>query len=50
VILVTAFGETDIRTEALRRGAAGYLEKPFRVAHLLDMLRDVTGRAAMGAP
>lgn len=50
VILVTAFGGADTRAEALRRGAAGYLEKPFRVAHLLDMLREVvTRRAALGA-
>jgi two-component system response regulator FlrC len=48
VILVTAFGGAATHTEAMRRGAAGYLEKPFRVAQLVDMLRHVTRREALG--
>ena len=31
VMLITAFGGVQVRTEALARGAAAYLEKPFRV-------------------
>ncbi|MCI0546540.1 MAG: response regulator [Candidatus Rokubacteria bacterium] len=46
VILVTAFGGQGVRAEALRRGAASYIEKPFRVAALLDTLRAVTERRA----
>jgi DNA-binding NtrC family response regulator len=41
VILVTAFGGGDVEAEALRLGAARYIEKPFRVGHLLDTLRAV---------
>jgi len=50
VILVTAFGGADTRAEALRRGAAGYLDKPFRVARLLDILREVTRPASAPLP
>lgn len=46
VILVTAFGGALVRREALGRGAAAYLEKPFRVAALLDELRAVLDRRA----
>lgn len=31
VMLITAFGGVQVRTEALARGAAAYLEKPFRI-------------------
>lgn len=49
VVFITAFGGPAVRAEALRRGAARYVEKPFRVAHLLDTLRSLTGRhAAVG--
>lgn len=39
VIVITAFGGAAIRAEARRQGAAEYLEKPFRMATLLDALR-----------
>ena len=39
VIVVTAFGGTEVEDEALRRGATYYIDKPFRVAQLLAMLR-----------
>jgi len=39
VIVVTAFGGTEVEAEALRRGATYYIDKPFRVARLLVMLR-----------
>jgi DNA-binding NtrC family response regulator len=46
VILVTAFGGPAVRAEAIRRGAAGYIEKPFRMAALLEELRAVLERRA----
>jgi DNA-binding response OmpR family regulator len=45
VVLVTAFGGSEVETEALRLGAAYYMDKPFRVARLLEVLRAVVGRA-----
>jgi len=39
VILVTAFGSIDLAVEALRRGAADFITKPFRLsvlAHAID--------------
>ena len=48
VIVVTAFGGTEVEAEALRRGATYYIDKPFRVARLLAMLRAALGQAAQG--
>lgn len=45
VILVTAFGGSAVRHEAARRGAYSYMEKPFRVTALLDMLATVSTRS-----
>jgi FixJ family two-component response regulator len=42
IIVITAFGGAAIRAEAQRQGAADYLEKPFRMATLLDALRALT--------
>lgn len=39
VILVTAFGGAAVAEEAFRRGAARYLEKPFRIDDLMTALR-----------
>ena len=52
VLVITAFGGAAVRAEAIRAGAAAYLEKPFRMAMLLDTLRAITGTraAALGAP
>ncbi len=50
VILVTAFGGPDVQHEAARRGASGYVEKPFRVATLLDMLSTVLMPLRGGEP
>lgn len=52
VLVITAFGGAAVRAEAIRAGAAGYLEKPFRIAMLLDTLRAITDAraAAIGAP
>jgi DNA-binding NtrC family response regulator len=41
VIFVTAFGGPTVAEEAARRGAFCYLEKPFRVATVLDTLAAV---------
>jgi DNA-binding response OmpR family regulator len=48
VIVVTAFGGTEVEAEALRRGATYYIDKPFRVARLLAMLRAALSQAAQG--
>lgn len=51
VLVITAFGGAAVRAEVIRAGAAGYLEKPFRMAMLLDTLHAITGprAAALGA-
>jgi two-component system response regulator FlrC len=50
VLVITAFGGAAARAEAIRAGAAGYLEKPFRMAMLIDALRAITeARAAARA-
>lgn len=42
VIFVTAFGGPRVAEEALRRGASRYLEKPFRVSRILEVVQEVT--------
>src|SRR5690349_4579505 len=37
-IVVTAHDSTDLRNEAMRRGATGYLAKPFRSKDLLEAI------------
>jgi DNA-binding response OmpR family regulator len=49
VIVVTAFGGTEVEAEALKRGATYYIDKPFRVARLLAMLRAGLSQATHGA-
>ena len=44
VVLVTAFGGAAVEAEALRLGAAFYMDKPFRVSRLLEVLRSVAAR------
>jgi len=39
VVFVTAFGGSEVEAEALRLGATCYMDKPFRVARLLEVLR-----------
>ena len=41
VMIMTAFGGARIGSEARRRGAAAYLEKPFRMATLVDEIRRI---------
>lgn len=38
VVLVTAFGGMRVAEEARRRGAFSYLEKPFHIAAILDVV------------
>ena len=49
MIVVTAFGGTEVEVEALKRGATYYIDKPFRVARLLTMLRAALSQATRGA-
>jgi DNA-binding NtrC family response regulator len=42
VILITAFGGPDVEAEALRRGAASYLEKPFRMSAVVQAIERLT--------
>ena len=46
VLLVTAFGGGQVESSALRLGATSYLEKPFR----LSQLRDVVDGLLAGPP
>ena len=46
VVLVTAFGGFEVEAEALSLGAACYMDKPFRVARFLEVLRGLVGRTA----
>jgi FixJ family two-component response regulator len=43
LILITAYDEPGRREEAARRGAAGYLVKPFSLAQLLAAIHAATG-------
>jgi len=40
VILMSAFGTPELKTEAARLGALGFLDKPFRVEKLLRLMRE----------
>lgn len=44
VIFITAHDDPDSRDTALRRGAVGYLRKPFERDRLLAHVRDALGR------
>ncbi len=46
IIFVTAHGEDDLSTEALRRGAVAFLRKPFSQDSLLDAVRSVLAQRA----
>jgi CheY-like chemotaxis protein len=43
VVLITAFGGSGVREEALRLGATRYLEKPFSARMLVECVRDLVG-------
>jgi FixJ family two-component response regulator len=40
VILMTGFGSPEIEETAIRLGASAYLEKPFRLAAMRDLVRE----------
>lgn len=44
VVIMTAFGGPGVGADARRLGAAGYLEKPFRMATLVDEIRRVSAQ------
>jgi CheY-like chemotaxis protein len=46
VVFVTAFGGRQVASAALRLGATSYLEKPFRLAQLLDAIDSVLSSPA----
>ena len=41
VIIITAHGQSDWEAAALRRGATRFIEKPFRIAALVDYVTTV---------
>jgi CheY-like chemotaxis protein len=49
VVIITAFGGPKARELATRLGAAGYLDKPFRMADLVTILRRVAPTLAPGS-
>lgn len=49
VIMITAYADELIRTEAERSGADGLLNKPFRIDRLEEMLSDALKRAAIAS-
>jgi DNA-binding NtrC family response regulator len=50
VILITAYATVETAVEALRRGAADYLSKPFRIADLLARVERFLPGAGAGRP
>jgi two-component system C4-dicarboxylate transport response regulator DctD len=46
VILITAFGGAMVAQEALKLGAREYLEKPFQLRTLLEVVREATAVAS----
>jgi FixJ family two-component response regulator len=48
VIVITAFGGSRVRGEAMARGATAYLDKPFRVGDFLRAVRHVLGSEPPG--
>ena len=45
-IVITAYGTVDIAVEAMKRGAADFITKPFELDGLLGTIRVAAGRAA----
>lgn len=41
IILMTAFGDHELRQQAIAMGAAGFLEKPFALDQLIDKIREL---------
>jgi FixJ family two-component response regulator len=45
LILITAHDAPGLRQQAMKRGAAGYLAKPFRGTALIETIKQVAGPA-----
>jgi DNA-binding NtrC family response regulator len=43
IILMSAFGTSELKSEAVRLGALAFLDKPFRVEKLLRLMREAVG-------
>jgi DNA-binding NtrC family response regulator len=41
IIVLTAYGDAEVKAECLRKGAAAFLEKPLDTIHLLDVIRHI---------
>jgi two-component system response regulator FixJ len=50
LVVITGHDGPGLREEAVRRGAAAYLPKPFRGTALLEAIRQVMTSEAPGAP
>lgn len=48
VIVITAFGGSRVRAEAMKLGATAYLDKPFRIGDFLQVVRATLGSRAPG--
>ena len=44
VVLMSAYGDSTLRKEALAKGAAAFIEKPFEKNELLDLIEEVVQR------
>jgi DNA-binding response OmpR family regulator len=44
VIIMTAYGSSDVQKEASRRGSLHYIEKPFEISDIRKMILDLVGR------
>ena len=41
IILMTGYGSSGLREEAVKLGATSYVDKPFDVGHMLDAVRSL---------
>jgi CheY-like chemotaxis protein len=44
VIIMTAYGSSDVQTEANRRGSLFYIEKPFEISDIRKIIIDLIGK------
>jgi DNA-binding NtrC family response regulator len=47
VIIITAFGGSDVEAQALQLGAFAFLEKPVAAAELVDVVKRALGESAI---
>jgi sigma-B regulation protein RsbU (phosphoserine phosphatase) len=48
IVVMTAWGNTNLAVEAMRRGACDYVEKPWNNAHLIEKLSKPLAKSAAG--